>query len=114
MDFSFEIDIVGQSTKKHYKGSFTYSRPNILTNYKISKTFKDLLGSEGFKDVTDEEAVYPMMLSMIRHSFIQFPDWWKESNYGFELRDQNVIDFISNKILEFETEWQNNIPKPIE
>ena len=52
-----------------------------------------------------------MMLSWLRFGLIEYPDWWKDSNYGLELYDVNIISEIYNKCMKFEDDWKESLLK---
>lgn len=107
MEFTFNLSVKGNETKKFYDGSFTYKRLNIKSQIEASKMeerLKDqLLTLPGDVNLTCQ------MLSHLRFGLIEFPEWWAKNGYGLELYDTNVITEIYKKISEFEEEWSKKV-----
>ena len=114
MESTFTIKLKGSNTKQLWEGKFTYKRPNIGTQSEISKTTARL--NEDLKNLDEDMQFLHRILSVLKHTLIDAPEWWISSQYGLDLYDTNVIFEIYKTIQDFENEWYNKVwkeePKP--
>jgi len=103
MEHSFHIDIKGSNTGQQWSGNFTYKRPNLRAQSEIAKTTSRL--NEDLKNIEPEMSFLHGVLASLRHTIIDFPKWWEEKDFGFELYDTNVVLEIYKACQEFEDEW---------
>jgi len=103
MEHTFHIDIKGSNTGQKWDGNFTYKRPNLRAQSEIAKTAARL--NEDLKNIDESMAFLHNVLASLRHSIVESPEWWKQSDYGFELYDTNVVLDIYKACQEFEDEW---------
>lgn len=111
MDHIFSIDIEGEKTKMRFTGQFTYRRPTISKRSEIAKTVAKMNGDQQ-SNLDDYTKDMNQIIGWLEHCLIEFPSWWKESNYGRDLYDDNVISELSAQIMRFEEQWQTQIGKP--
>lgn len=98
---NFSVDIKGNVTGRQYSGLFTaktkLTQREILKQDEIRRT---ILGTnpDGAPDYIQRIAQAVSYLSVtIQHATAQ--SWWKESDSGLELEDQNVLAEVNNKCL---------------
>lgn len=104
----FSIDLEGELTKKHYEGDFETSIPNIRTQTLISK-YKAFLNG-GFDKVLDASTLnIHHMVAYCKTCLEVYPEWFKDSEFGLELYDLNVLDSVYEGILEKEREWYDSV-----
>lgn len=111
----FSVKVTGNVTNTEFEGSFTFRIPNVRTTAQISLMEARL--NEGLSDSLDASTLAThYMIAYLRYSLVEnkeegevYPKWWKESNYGYELYDANVITAIYNKCLEYEKEWREQV-----
>lgn len=112
MDHAFRIDVEGSVTGVKFVGDFVYRRPTIKKQADISVTIAKMnLDSDG-ADLSELAKNTRQNLAWLEHCLIECPDWWRESNYGKDLYDNNVIDEISTKVMGFEEQWTKQAKKP--
>lgn len=104
----FFIDVRGETTGQQFKGSFTCKIPNLRDQALISK-HRAYLNGDLVAYLDAPTLRLHQMISYLRYTLVTAPTFWKESDQGYELMDQNVIEEIYNKTLEFEEEWMQTI-----
>jgi hypothetical protein len=107
---TFEIDVVGDTTFKHYDGQFTV-RCILTMGQKHSMELEKsrLLGS--YTNPTEELLGYAIIFSNLRHKIVEGPEWWKQSNGGSSIKDENVLVALYDKVLKAEDEWRQSVKK---
>jgi hypothetical protein len=98
----------GTTTGHKYSGSFACQIPNNRIAAKISKS-KALLnaGLDSSLDIFTKNLHH--MVSYCKHTLTEAPDWFTESEYGYDLYDFNVLEEIYFQILKKEEEWYTSI-----
>lgn len=107
MEHTFLVKIKGSDTGQLWEGSFTYKRPNIRIETQIDKTKAILDG--GIPGLSADTQFLHEVLSTLKHTLIDYPKWFEDSDFGYELYDANVIFDIFKQIKTFEKEWKDNI-----
>jgi hypothetical protein len=102
----FQIDIVGQATKKRFLGEFTCRIPTIKDQCQSARHETFLNGENGAFLPPGIQKVNKM-IAYLRFTLVDTPKFWRESDLGYELRDANVIEEVYNAVLKFEDEWVN-------
>lgn len=108
VDGIIQIDIIGNITKKRYLGEFGCKIPTIKDQCMSAKHEAILNGEYGPylpKSVSDINK----MVSYLRYTLTDVPKFWKDSDMGYALRDQNVIKDVYDKVVEFEEDWVKKI-----
>jgi len=103
METRIEITLNGRETGVTYTGEFVYVRPTIGDRGRIDVMEKRLNGD--LVSLNDETILLHQALSHLRFTLKEFPDWWKDSNYGAGLYDGNVIVELYNKCMEYEAKF---------
>ena len=102
---SFNIlDLEGIVTKHKYSGNFVSKVPNLRIQANIAK-FRGVLngGDDAGLDLGTQNLHH--MIAYLKHVLVEFPKWWEESDYGYELYDINVIEKIYEEALKLENDW---------
>lgn len=107
MEHSFTIKIKGDDTPKTYEGTFTYKRPNLKSQSNIAKTAAMLDG--GVANLDEDTKFLHTVLATLRHTIIKFPEWWEESDFGFDLYDVNVLFELYKECRKFEDSWMKKV-----
>ena len=104
MTGDFEIDVVGEITKKQFTGLFTCK---ILTRKQrgLADRYKALLNGGSGEGLSLDIRQMHHRTSYLKYALETSPDWWIESDGGLELYDGNVLDEVYKKVLEFEEQW---------
>lgn len=119
MEHEFSIsNLEGSLTKNTYSGNFTCKITNIKTQAQIKKLKAKL--DEGLTGLDFGVQKIHEMISYLRYTIIDSPKWWKDSDYGYELYDSNIVETLYNEVLKFEESWMEEVwgkpaeEKPIE
>jgi ferredoxin len=99
MQFSFNMDIVGEQSQKTYKGKFTYEMPTIGIKQQIANSSYDRrMQSDNF----DPEYHEVMdICDNLKYCLKECPDWFKKSDYGLHIKDEAPLIEISDQITKF-------------
>jgi hypothetical protein len=105
---TFDIDVVGDTTFKRYEGQFNVRC--ILTMgqkhaMELEKT--RLLGN--YANPTEDLVGIAIIFANLRAKVIDGPEFWKQSQGGATIKDENVLVEVYNKILKAETEWREKV-----
>jgi len=107
MEYRFDISVNGDESNTVFLGSFTYKRPTIAVRSMIEQMRVRLNGD--LRTLDNDIALNNEALSMLRFTLIDSPQWWKDSDYGGNLHDENVIFELYNKCIQFESEWRKKV-----
>lgn len=107
MEYRFNIQVEGEESGLNWVGDFVYSRPTIGVRSKINVLTTSLNGDLATLDPQIQDINYA--LAHLRFTLKDFPDWWRDSDFGMALYDQNVILEIYEKVVEFEKNWKIKI-----
>ena len=108
-DHTFTVNIEGTDTKQNFTGTFTYRRPNLRAKSEIAKMTARL--NEDLKNLDEDVAFLHNVLATLRYSLSPHDNagWWKNSDYGYNLFDVNVVIDIYKECRKFEDEWFNKV-----
>jgi hypothetical protein len=109
MEHTFTIKVEGSETRQIFEGTFKYKRPNIRIRSEIDKT-KALLDG-GLQNLDQDTQLLHGILSRLKHTLVDSPEWWKKTDYGYELYDLNVILEISKECNKFDSDWMDSVWK---
>lgn len=107
MEYEFTIDLKGEESKQKYSGTFRYKRPNLRIATEIDKTRALLNG--GITGLSTDTKDLHEILAILRHTLVEYPDWWEECDFGFELYDLNVVLDIYKETREFEADFEDKL-----
>lgn len=110
----FTISEIGEYSGKNYSGTFKVKTLLTRSDMFVSdQRRRDILGANGEQalDVLKAEA---FMLGQLYVRVLDAPKFWKDSNFGLDLEDVNVISSIYKKCMEAETERLASISKEAE
>jgi len=103
MEFKFSIQMVGSESGLNWTGKFLYKRPSLGERSRINVMQTRLNGD--LETLEQDVLQFNEAISHLRYTLRDFPEWWKESGFGIELYDGNVVSEIYNKCLEYEAKW---------
>ena len=116
MEYPFDIQIKGEESQTVWVGSFLFRRPTLRERAAI-KALECRLNMDLVTLDEDTKALNEA-LATLRFTLKDYPDWWRDSEYGSDLYDANVIIDIYNKCMAFEAGWRNKLlggnPKMVE
>ncbi len=107
MEHEFEIQLKGKETGLNWVGKFKYRRPSIGARGRIDVA-RARLNQDLATISPDTDAVHTA-LAHLANTLIEYPEWWKESGFGTDLYDHDVILHIYDKCMDFEEDWQKKV-----
>jgi len=107
MEYRFDISVVGEETGIPWTGTFLYRRPTLSERSLIEAMRARLSGDLRTVDPLIDD--FNIMISHLRWTLKEFPDWWKAADFGGNIWDRNVIEHIYKKCADFEEEFRNKL-----
>jgi hypothetical protein len=106
---TFDFDRTSESGKR-YEGTFTVlCSLNIAQKYALELEKTRLLAN--YSVPSDGLAGFALVLSNLRTKIVDAPEWWKQSNGGFKIEDEDVLVALYDKLLETEIAWRESLTK---
>lgn len=104
----FQIDLIGRITKRRFMGEFKCKIPTIRDQALIAK-HKAMLNGEF--PVYLDASVHKIhnMIAYLRFTIVDAPLFWRSSDLGYDLRDDNIIEGVYDEVMAFENEWLKQI-----
>lgn len=106
--YEFHLSVKGNLTNLLYEGNFKFQIPNIKRRAEAEKERARLVDNLG-KSLEDDTNMLFAMYGYLKHSLVDFPLWFKESDYGMDLLDINVISELYSKCTKFELDWYSKV-----
>jgi hypothetical protein len=107
MEHDFDLQIVGEETGINWVGKFKYKRPTLTERSLIHVMAARLNGD--LRTVDPDITTFNEAVAHLRWTLKEFPDWWRDADYGGMLYDGNVVIEIYNKCIEFEASWREKV-----
>lgn len=102
-DFDFTSDL-----GKKYDGQFTVRcLLNMRQKHLLELEKTRLLGN--YSNPTDELAGIAIILSTLRARIVDAPEWWKQSDGGYNITDVDALSALHDKVLVAEVEWRKKL-----
>jgi len=102
-DFNFTSDLGNK-----YDGRFTVLAVlDMKTKHRLELEKTRLLGN--YANPTDELAGISIMLATLRIRIVDAPEWWKQSDGGYNLSDFDVLSALYEKTIAAEAEWRTKL-----
>jgi hypothetical protein len=106
----FSFDEIGEVTQQQFVGEFTcVCVPTIALKNQISREEMRVMGDPVL--APSDLQLRGMCLANLRFRIIDGPTWWKESDGGNALLDENIPLSLYKKVLEAETSWREEVKK---
>lgn len=103
----FDFDFISELGRK-YEGRFTaLCVLDMGQKHRLELEKTRLLGNHA--NPTDGLAGIAIVLATLRSKIIDAPEWWKQSNGGFLIKDEDVLVALYDKIQAAEAEWRNQL-----
>jgi hypothetical protein len=107
---TFDFEHVGETTGKEYKGRFTVLCVlNVGQKHGLALEKTRLLGN--YPNPTDDLAGLAIILANLRAKVLDAPEWWKQSNGGANLDDEDALVVLYRKVQEAEFQWKEDLKK---
>lgn len=104
----FVLDLVGRITKKRFVGEFRCKIPTIKDQSMIKK-HEAMMNGEFPVYLDAGIQKMHMMIAYLRFTIVDCPIFWKNSDLGYDLRDDNIIQGVYDEVISFENEWLRQI-----
>lgn len=102
-DFDFTSDLGNK-----YDGRFTVLCVlDMRTKHRLELEKTRLLGNHA--NPTDELAGIAIILANLRARIVDGPEWWKQSDGGYDITDFDTLTALYEKVLTAETEWRTKL-----
>lgn len=108
---TFSVSILGKDTGQVYNGEFTAKM--VMTRrdaFRADEERRRVLGAspEGtFPAARLQGEAY--IIGQLRVRLLTFPEWWKNSDGGLDLLDDNIADEILSMIISKEQEYKQKL-----
>lgn len=106
---SFSVDVEGKFTKTKYMGVFKV-RPLLSHRDKLRREEirRQLVGT--FSEGASEDAFrIATVFSKIWAHLVEAPSWWKDAGNGIDLLDEEPVEAVISKLIEYELEITGQI-----
>lgn len=105
---AFDFDHTGLDTGKRYEGQFkVLCLLDMGQKHRLELEKTRLLGNHA--NPTDGLAGIAIILANLRVKIIDAPEWWKQSNGGYNIQDEDALVALYDKVLASEAEWRNKM-----
>lgn len=105
---AFDIDVKGETTGVQYKGQFTVTCILDMAGKHSLELEKTRLMAD-YANPSRGLFGIATSLATIRTKATKTPDWWKNSEDGALIKDENVIFAIYDKCNEMEKLWRQEL-----
>lgn len=107
---TFEFEHIGETTGRKYDGRFTVlCTLNVGQKHALALEKTRLLG--GYLNPTDDLITFAIVLANLRAKilYVDAPEWWKQSQGGAVIDDEDVLIALYSKVQEAEQEWREKL-----
>ena len=112
--FSFVVDLTGESSGDNYKGKFS---SKLLLSHR-EQLFQDRERRRLLGENPEQASVRAMnqaqVFSELRIRLVETPSWWKDSDGGLDLVDDDVVAGVYAKVKEALEEYELERFKKVE
>jgi hypothetical protein len=106
----FLFEHTGSTSQFLYTGQFTVKCVLNIADKRILEIEKTKLQSD-FVNPTDDLRVLADILANLKVRVIDAPEWWKQSNNGATLLDQDALIALFYKVIDQEVAWREELLK---
>lgn len=104
----FDFEHVGVDTGNKYDGRFTVlCLLDMGQKHRLELEKTRLMGN--YQNPSDGLYGIALILANLRIKVIDAPEWWKQSNGGSNILDEDVLVALYDKVLEAESEWRRKM-----
>lgn len=105
---AFDFDHTGTDTGKRYEGQFkVVCLLDMGQKHRLELEKTRLMGNH--PNPTDGLAGIAIILANLRLKITDGPEWWKQSNGGYSIQDEDVLVALYDKVVAAETEWRKQM-----
>jgi hypothetical protein len=110
---SFTIDEVGETTGHKYQGTFEVLCVLNMGQRHAEATEKTRLMGD-YANPDNDLYSLAETLSKLRIRIQEAPEWWKQSNGGTDIMDEEIVLLLWEKTLECERQWKKELKEKAE
>ena len=107
MEHRFKVQVLGEESKINWAGDFMYRRPTLRERAQVDLLKTRLNGD--LLTLDPDIVALNEALAYLRFTLKEYPDWWKDTDFGGDLYDANVILEVYNKCQDFEAAWRRRV-----
>ena len=107
---SFDIDLAGETTNIQYVGTFTAKCVLNMAGKHSMELEKTRLMAD-YANPSAGLAGIAIALATIRAKITDGPAWWKDSDAGATIIDENVVFKLYDECLRIEASWREKLKK---
>lgn len=104
----FVLDLQGRITKKRFVGEFKCKIATIKDQAMIAKHNALLNGEFPIYLDAGIQKIHKM-ISYLRYTLTDYPIFWRDSDLGYDLRDDNIIEAVYDEVIAFENKWLEQV-----
>lgn len=105
---SFDFNHTGFLTGHEYAGTFTVRCVLSIQQKHQIELDKTRLMSD-LKNPTDRLDGIASAIAELKVRIMEGPAWWKDSNFGFSLIDEDVVAQLYTQCLDMENSWREEL-----
>lgn len=109
----FDLKVVGDTTGETYEGQFTVTCVLNMSGRHALELEKTRLQAD-YANPSRGLAGIAVHLATVRAKILESPAWWKNSDEGSLIIDENVTYALYDKCNEVEAEWRKELKKKSE
>lgn len=103
----FQFDFTSEVGQR-YEGTFTVlSVLDIGQKHRLELEKTKLLGN--YQNPTDGLIGISLILATLRVKIVDGPEWWKQSRGGFDIKDEDALVALFDKVQAAESEWREKL-----
>lgn len=104
----FDFEYTGLTTGKKYDGQFTVVCVlNMMRKHALEIEKTRLMAD--FQNPTDGLFGLAVVLANLRVRIVEAPEWWKQSQGGFNVMDEDALVALYDKVVEQEAKWRETL-----
>lgn len=107
---TFSFSSVGETTGQKFEGNFTVVCVLDMFQKRAVELEKGRITAD---QVNPTMALLGQaeILSNLRNRIVDGPSWWKDSNGGFDIIDENICVELYDIVMTQEAEWKEDVKK---
>ena len=103
----FDFDFTSEIGNK-FQGQFTVLCVlDMKAKHRLELEKTRLMGN--YSNPTDELAGSAIMLATLRIRITDAPEWWKQSDGGYNISDFDTLTALYDKVMTAEAEWRSKL-----
>lgn len=105
---TFQFKKTGDLYGKIYEGAFTVKCILTILDKRMLEIEKSRLKLD-IKNPSPDLVAWATILANLRVRIIKSPDWWKESNYGDNIEDEEIVTSLFEDVMAQEEAWREEL-----